>query len=926
MAQNRSSFTGIYSTFLQTFGVCLLLTSTLSARELTPQQSFMLKRIAEYWKEGDSSLAKSQILSFLSKYPESSALDNLYAMLGDIYIQEKDYESANVYYEKINSDEVASKTVFNKIICLFELQKTDEVITQITKTIANPTQIQDTETLKFLLAESLQKKALSYVSIEDKEHVLLEALPLYEGLIHGKYGEHSLLPAAQIAEKLNKYPDACTYYTMYLRQNPDQNEAVLLKIALLQESFKPKEAVKTYSNLYKLRGPYSSKAAFNQLKILYKEQNYKDLLFYQEQAIEHLSGKELLMAHYWIGKSLLHLEDFNQSKKHLLIALSNSELSNVDQKVILSNLITCAGKTRDSSLLNSLIEKWEKIDSLDPSLADAYLLKFQILNIIDKKGACEALEKIVTLFPSFQDREPVLFNLASLQYKMEQWEASAHTLSNLLIEFPQSKFSNMSYRMKLNCLIEDVNTTAQESKRLKKTTLVEFLQESLLNKKAFSSSELNNYHYIYCKTLFEIDRTEDAIYEIQNFIEKNVDQDSLAKAYLLMANFYGRNDEDIPLFITAAEKALSFEQEIEDKNTLHSKLFNAYLISAENSTGDQKDELIDKAALHLFSSFECGSKLKKNNAYWLSNHFYGKIEKQQYMPSLDGHHLIEKTIALIENILDINHYPPSSNIKNEAILNEVEMLKLSDLLGRLNKKTEKLDVLEVLVYQQKKYPNIEWKYPRKALLELAATYSDIGLVNDAIDTYDHLITSSEFASSYIANVAIIEKCRLKYKILDATDFDNEAPEFLSILDDLKSLEIRKKIYSEPTHLEAGLTYIDLKTAHMHKDKKVEKELHLLEILKNNFSNSDDPAITEYLSPNNLYPEKKEVYKNYLKYIDSLIYLKKAELCLIEKRRSEAPSLIRSAIIGFRELADSKNLPLDLSKRIHSKLEAMEKTL
>jgi tetratricopeptide (TPR) repeat protein len=401
MAQGKSSFSGVYSTFFQTFGLCLVLNSTIFATETTPQQAFMLKRIAEYWKEGDSILAKSQILSFLQKYPENDSLNTLYAMLGDIYIQERNFESAYFYYEKITSEEISSKAIFNKIVCLYELQKTDEVICQITKIIANPIQNQDTETLKFLLAESLVTKAKTTDNDKDKEILLREALPLYDSLLESKYSEHVLIPAAEIAVAMNKYQEACKYYTAYLKHNPHHNETILFKIASLQENFKPSEAIRTYTKLYKLRGTFSAESAYKQIKLLFKEKNYKDLVLCQEEAMEHISTKDLPMAHYFIGKSLLNLEDFAQAKNHLVVTLSSASLSSDDQKIVLSNLITCAGKTKDITLLNSLIEKWEILDKKDPHLAEAYLLKFQLLNISDKKSACAALEKIKIEHPYF---------------------------------------------------------------------------------------------------------------------------------------------------------------------------------------------------------------------------------------------------------------------------------------------------------------------------------------------------------------------------------------------------------------------------------------------------------------------------------------------------------------------------------------------
>jgi hypothetical protein len=122
------------------------------------------------------------------------------------------------------------------------------------------------------------------------------------------------------------------------------------------------------------------------------------------------------------------------------------------------------------------------------------------------------------------------------------------------------------------------------------------------------------------------------------------------------------------------------------------------------------------------------------------------------------------------------------------------MLKLSDLLGRKGLLSEKMDVLEVLVYQQKNHTEVNWKYPRKALIELAGTYSELGLFQDAIDTYDHLISSAELTSSYVGNVAIIEKCRLRYTLLEAKEFAYDNPDLLSLLDDLKALEMKKAVF------------------------------------------------------------------------------------------------------------------------------------
>jgi hypothetical protein len=165
--------------------------------------------------------------------------------------------------------------------------------------------------------------------------------------------------------------------------------------------------------------------------------------------------------------------------------------------------------------------------------------------------------------------------------------------------------------MKLNCLIEDVNNSTAEAKRIKKSALAQYLEEMLNTKKAFTSAELNNYHFVYCKTLSEIDRCEDALYEIQNFIDRNVDPETLSQAYILMSEIYSQSEEDLPLFMSAAQKALTYTMDTEDKNCLHIKLFDAYLTHAMNCPIQERQQFLDKAATHLNSSFTGGNKLKR---------------------------------------------------------------------------------------------------------------------------------------------------------------------------------------------------------------------------------------------------------------------------------------------------------------------------
>ena len=52
--------------------------------ETTPKEALTLRRITEYWKDGDYAAVKRQISYFLEKNPNSNLRDHLHAILDDL--------------------------------------------------------------------------------------------------------------------------------------------------------------------------------------------------------------------------------------------------------------------------------------------------------------------------------------------------------------------------------------------------------------------------------------------------------------------------------------------------------------------------------------------------------------------------------------------------------------------------------------------------------------------------------------------------------------------------------------------------------------------------------------------------------------------------------------------------------------------------
>src|SRR5690606_23714161 len=84
--------------------------TTLTA-ELSPysygienkEEAFLVRRIAEYWKDQDFKVVKAQITDFLSLYPKSKINDHLRGILGDLFLQEGQYEEALSTYRMITN-------------------------------------------------------------------------------------------------------------------------------------------------------------------------------------------------------------------------------------------------------------------------------------------------------------------------------------------------------------------------------------------------------------------------------------------------------------------------------------------------------------------------------------------------------------------------------------------------------------------------------------------------------------------------------------------------------------------------------------------------------------------------------------------------------------------------------------------------------
>src|SRR3990167_803087 len=92
------------------------------SKTIQEEEALYLRRIADFWQEGEYAIAKSQMEEFLVEFPQSQFMDPIRVCLGDLLLREQNYSGALAAYSALTSPELAEKTFLKKIQCLYCLE------------------------------------------------------------------------------------------------------------------------------------------------------------------------------------------------------------------------------------------------------------------------------------------------------------------------------------------------------------------------------------------------------------------------------------------------------------------------------------------------------------------------------------------------------------------------------------------------------------------------------------------------------------------------------------------------------------------------------------------------------------------------------------------------------------------------------------
>lgn len=857
-----------------------LFTLTLAAPALAdqalanPKEGLMLRRITEYWRDGDYTSAKRQILEFLEKNPESPLRDPLSAMLGDLYFQAQDYRQALATYDLIVGQEIRQKTFFNNLQAHFEMKDYNWVIEKaenFLKQNKDGNQQQETK-VRYLLAEGAFRQAMHSQDMQKRVGYLKLAKPHFKILTQTEYGDRALFPLAETYRLLKEDDKASVLYGELAIKFPVHRERFLFQAGLLQINHDKSQAIKTFHQVYEMGGKRAKLAVFNELILLYQNGQFDDYLALYPKVINELPNEKAPLLQFYEGRSFYAVGSFEQAVTILEAFVESKPARSKELKTALLLLVNCATQLKDGALLDRTMFAFKANFPKDRELAKIIFAHAQFSRDTGNFAvALQDLKLLASDFPDFEERELVIYDMGLILEQTDQFQEGRETFLAFIEKFPESSRQNGAWRHLINCCIEDLKNPSGVQSQEAKENFVRILDVALKKKELLTEKEQVQYGLTHVKFLCDLGRYEEAMPLVSQFLVDSIDEDYQAEANLLMAICEQKINGSTGLFIAYSEKALHLKPHLPQSDQLHLELYNAYLNSAfDERQQEQKGQLISKAANHLFDSgtWKTGT-IKRNNLIWLTHYYYekGKVNPTDF----------KRAASLFNSLLGTSEGIGQLRITPESIELEGETLKFAHLLSLYDKKEEQIALLEALVRKQETLEELPWKLKRRAILELAKAYEANHQYENAMRSYQFLAANAGSAPSTLVNTAQLQLAKLQFKLLPAEKKRGDQPEVVGILHRLKDIQIQKRIAGEPVHLEAALQYAELRTLLADPEKKAKTSLFFLQRMQEDFNSEVDVIASEYNEAREHYPEKNLIFNAYMSYVKAQILMSQAEL-------------------------------------------------
>lgn len=903
----------------------------VAPRATNDEEAFLIRRIAEFWKDGDFRIVKMQIVEFFEKYPESSLKEYFLGILGDLYLQENNPTLALEAYEQIQSKDLFEKILINKLHCYYDLNRYSEIVEQGAPYLSQSSSefAHRQHELSFLIAEGFFRQGLELSDTDPTKISLYEqSLPLYDSLQETAYKEVACFALAESHRILGNYQTAASLYNELAERYPEQKDDLLFQAGNLQAQFDQTAAIGTFSQIIEREGKYASEAQFNRLILLFKTEQYSSVLSDYEKVANVVPDESIPTYKYIVGKSYYAIDKFQEASAPLSEYIASQSEPSDQLKNALLIQMTCAHKLTDEPLYAQSLDMYQSLFPADEELPKALFLHAVMLKETgEMELAREKMSLIKEKFPDFESQEHFMFEYGYLAHEAGEWEKAYDTFNEYLGTYHDSDNTQAAWKIFFSAALHRVDENDQG---YSKEQFYTDIQDVLAIDGLFSEGETNTYKLLFAKTSYELGKYEETYEYLSHLLGVFSDEQSplhVAEAHYLAAICLYEQQMNHADFCKHLEIALQLDPGTYDKGSTHVHLFNGYLIESGlmESSETANSQLTDKAAEHLYTAItKDDAFIKSENTLWLANHYYKKVKEhtdRHWTASLSDTEELQECAARSQ-ILFEKELLSEGSLKplDESTLSfEPEALKLADLYSLQGKQQERLSIVTSLLEQQS-IAEMDWQYKKHALYELGQTYKALGNPNKALETFNYISTFTTAMPTVMSNSAAYEVARMHYKLLDAQNVSEANEDVLAVLNELKELQIRKNALSEPVHLEAALEYTAIRMELADASERLERGKFFLTRMKEDFSSQADTIGQEYHATLETNAPKKAMYASYMKYVEAEILRLQAEELMGQEKRNECEEVCENALALFEEIKSSTNTPKELYERTLQSIE------
>lgn len=907
--------------FLLIVYVCVFL-NPLAAAEPVPaseEEALFVRRIVEFWKDQEYSLAKAQIRDFFKRYPQSEFNESFWVILGDIYHVEKAFEKALDAYAQVRTPSLQSKTLANQASSYYQLQRYVELNQFLEPFLQNSEYLKYeklSELFTFYYAESLFRQVIGQGDSSENRQQCRLAQTFYEKVQEGRFSKQSKGALAEIHRSLGNYREAALLYQQLVDLSPEKKEEMLFQTASMQMRYNIEDAAETFSQVFKMKGSREQDAAYNWMLLTFDLKKYEMLVGMREKLLESVPLDRLSYAHFILGNSFYALQKYEEAIKEQQAFLAKEKEPSEEMKEALLITVASSFHLEEGKVLNLAVSLLEKIFPDDLSLAKALYFRALYNKKEENEDLLEQdLQRIIAKFPQFESIDSVYFELCSSLYRKGLWGASREAFSQFIKDFPSSSYVPAAQRFMLNTsihLVDHLEDPLPEQKRSVESSKQEQLRSQLVSdihqaldmRGVIAEEKVAGYRFKLAKTLFDMGDYASALGVLERYIAHYNENEDLYKAHLLLALCYREGNAGLEGFVFHGERALSLHPDLLEKDRIRLNLFTGYLsLAREVEDPVDSQRYLSKAAEHLYTVIVSDhSSVKLENRLWLANFYFDKIQQhmeQNWSNYLASSGLIteaERARDIFEKALGISKMDGFEGffLDERTTFLELEAFKLAHLFGWLNQWEAKRVLLEKLNAYHMKFPHWSWSLKGKVMLAVAEVYEREGQIYQAVEKYKALAEMKGRVDPYSKSKAQLQLSRLSFAALESGQVDSREEELAKILQGLKDLQIKKRLAHEPVHLEAALDYAEIASAEGRMEEKEEKLLFHLNRLKEDFVLHEDIWSKDYEASRKVFPEKDLVYQAYMMLVDARIAQLQAKKARENGSMSEAISKEKAA--------------------------------